>query len=89
MKYNGLRKYNSDDSPNETHQKIFEKRIQNSKFKKLFNYLYDSDITLKDLSERSGIALSKLSEMRRGADCTTATLLKIRESLGVGIEEII
>ena len=49
MKYNGLRKYNSDNSQNETHQKIFEKRILNSKFKKLFNYLYNTDITLKEL----------------------------------------
>jgi len=89
MKYNGLRKYNSDHSPNETHQKIFEKRIQNSKFKKLFNYLYRKDISLKELSERSGVALSKLSEMRRGADCTTSTLKKIRESLGISMDEII
>ena len=89
MKYNGLRKYNTDSTPNETHRKIFEGRIKNSKFKKLFNYLYDSDITLKDLSERSGIALSKLSEMRMGADCTTSTLIKIRESLGVNMDEII
>ena len=44
MKYNGLRKYNTDNTPNETHRKIFEGRIKNSKFKKLFNYLYDSDI---------------------------------------------
>ena len=89
MKYNGLRKYNADQSPNETHKKIFEKRIQNSKFKKLFNYLYQKDISLKDLSERSGVPLSKLSEMRRGADCTTSTLGKIREGLGTNIDEII
>ena len=89
MKYNGLRKYNTDNTPNETHKKIFEGRIKNSKFKKLFNYLYDNDITLKELSERSGIALSKLSEMRRGADCTTSTLLKLRERLGVTMDELI
>ena len=89
MKYNGLRKYNADRSQNETHKKIFEKRIQNSKFKKLFNYLYQKDISLKDLSERSGVPLSKLSEMRRGADCTTSTFGKIREGLGTNIDEII
>ena len=89
MKYNGLRKYNSDNTPNETHKRIFEKRIQNSKFKKLFGYLYEQNISLKELSERSGIALSKLSEMRRGADCTTSTLTKLKESLGTSMDEII
>jgi DNA-binding Xre family transcriptional regulator len=89
MKYNGLRKFNSDNSRNDTHKKIFEIRIKSSKFKKMFKYLYENDISLKELSSRSGVALSKLSEMRRGADCTTSTLNKIREGLGVNISEII
>ena len=89
MKYNGLRKYNSDNTLNETHQKIFEKRIQNSKFKKLFMYLYAQNISLQSLSQRSGIALSKISEMRRGADCNTSTLTRLREALGTSMDEII
>ena len=56
--------------------------------RKLRGIMAERQVTLTDLHERTGIAVSTLSDIRRGKQSPTVkTLEKIAEGLGVSVKD--
>ena len=59
--------------------------------KNLFMYIEDKDITIKDISEASGVPFSTLNTFLYGdsKDAKLSTAVKLAHALGVSIDELV
>ena len=58
-------------------------------YKKLWKLLIDRDMKKKDLAEKANISSYTLSELNRGDNVNTDTLVKICKALDCQIEDIV
>lgn len=59
------------------------------RYNKLWKLLIDKDMTKMDLKDAAGISAASIAKLGKGANITTDVLLKICETLGCKVEDII
>ena len=57
-------------------------------YKKLWKLLIDRDLTKRELCKIAGVSTAAIAKMGKGENVNTATLLKISNSLGVNVTDI-
>lgn len=57
-------------------------------YKKLWKLLIDRDLTKRELCKIAGVSTAAIAKMGKGENMNTDTLLKISNSLGVNITDI-
>ncbi len=57
-------------------------------YNKLWKLLIDMNMNKSDLREKAGISASSIAKLGKGENITTDVLLKICESLGCKLEDI-
>ena len=58
-------------------------------YNKLWKLLIDKNMTKMDLKEAAGVSAASIAKLGKGANITTAVLLKICETLECRIEDIL
>ncbi len=58
-------------------------------YNKLWKLLIDRDMTRTDLRKAAGLSSSSLAKLGKGANVTTDVLLRICETLGVQLHDIV
>ena len=58
-------------------------------YNKLWKMLIDQNMNKRDLAEKSGVSTASIAKLSKGANITTAVLLKICEAMNCHIEDIL
>lgn len=57
-------------------------------YNKLWKLLIDRDLSKKELAEKSGVSVTSISKLKKGANVNTEILLKICIALNCNIQDI-
>ncbi len=58
-------------------------------YNKLWKLLIDRDLSKKELAEKSGVSVTSISKLKKGANVNTEILLKICNTLSCDISDIV